>query len=143
MQKFLNFFKRYTLFASTIVVGIVALVLFIAVDHSAARWLVTAYALVVAVKMLFGMIEELRSGTWGVDILAVAAIGATSAVGEYWAALVIVLMLTGGEALEDFAGKRAQRELTALMDRAPKMARLKKGNKTKEVPVDKVVSLKV
>lgn len=138
MNNLLSFFKHYTLFASTIIMGIVALALMIAGFGEISRWLVTGYAVLVGIKMLFDMIEELKSGKWGVDILAVSAIAATSAVGEYWAALVIVLMLTGGEALEDFAGKRAQRELTALMDRAPKMARIKKGKKTEEVLVEKV-----
>lgn len=48
--------------------------------------------------MLVGMIKEFSEGTYGVDILAIAAIASTIAVGEYWATLVIVLMMTGGEA---------------------------------------------
>lgn len=53
------------------------------------------------------MLRELRSGTFGVDIFAVTAIVASVVVGEAWAALVIVLMLTGGEALAgDAAGQR-------------------------------------
>ena len=47
---------------------------------------------------------------------------ATLAVGEYLASLIIVLMLSGGEALEDFAARRAKRDLTALLDRSPRIA---------------------
>ena len=36
--------------------------------------------------------------------------------------LVIVLMLSGGEALEDYAQRRAARDLTALLDRSPQTA---------------------
>lgn len=138
MNQVVSFFKRYTLFAATIVVGLAALSLFAAGQHEAPRWLATIYTLAIGAKLFFAMIGELLHGKWGVDVLAIAAIAATNAVGEYWAALVIVLMLTGGEALEDYAGKRAQRELTALMDRAPKLARLKNGSDTKEVPIEEV-----
>src|SRR5690606_22992483 len=55
-------------------------------------------------------------------ILAVIAMIATLAVGEYVAALIIVLMLSGGEALEDVAARRARRELSALLERSPQHA---------------------
>ena len=68
------------------------------------------------------MLRELRTGTFGVDIIAVTAIVAAVLVGEVWAALVIVLMLTTGEALEAYAANRAQRDLTALLARNPQTA---------------------
>lgn len=139
MNKLSSFFKRYTFFAITILIGLTALSLYFSGQHTIARWVVTAYTLAIGVRLLIGMLKELMKGKWGVDVLAIAAIAATNAVGEYWAALVIVLMLTGGEALEDYAGKRAQRELTALMDRAPKIARVKTGDGTNEIPVEKVL----
>src|SRR5690349_17735160 len=69
-----------------------------------------------------GVVREMLRGRWGLDMLAVAAIAATLAVGEEIAAVIIVLMLTGGGALEDFAAGRAKHELTALLDRAPRVA---------------------
>jgi len=68
------------------------------------------------------MIRRLLRREFGLDVLAVTAIIATVLVGEFWASIVIVLMLTGGEALEDFAAGRAQRELTALLSRVPQIA---------------------
>ena len=70
-----------------------------------------------------GMIKDLLRGRWGVDVLAVMALS-TVAVGEYLAALVIVLMLSGGRALEDYAAGRAKQELTALLEGAPRVAHL-------------------
>lgn len=139
MVKITEFFKRYTLFAITLVVALLSGVLFVSGYEPVTPWLIALYSGFVGLKMLVTMVDEIRHGTWGVDILAVTAIAATNAVGEYWAALVIVLMLTGGEALEDFASKRAQAELTALMDRAPKKARRKSGSSTVEVLVDEIV----
>lgn len=76
----------------------------------AARWVVSLFAVGVAAQQARGMLADLRAGTYGIDILAVTAIGSTVAVGEYWAALVVCLMLAGGEALEDHAAGRARRE---------------------------------
>nr|WP_233613911.1 heavy metal translocating P-type ATPase [Leucobacter edaphi] len=90
--------------------------------RGAAPWIVGGYALLVAAWEAVGMIRQLLAGHAGLDILAVTAITAAVLVGEPWAALVVVLMLTGGEALEDYAQNRSQRELTALLARAPQRA---------------------
>jgi cation transport ATPase len=70
------------------------------------------------------MVRDVLRGHVGLDILAVVAMVATLAVGEYVAALIIVLMLSGGEALEDFAGRRAKKDLSALLDRSPRTAHI-------------------
>lgn len=89
---------------------------------SAPRWLATGYVGVFIVWTLVGMVRDVLRGHVGLDILAVVAMIATLAVGEYLASLIVVLMLSGGEALEDFAGRRARRDLTALLDRSPRIA---------------------
>jgi heavy metal translocating P-type ATPase len=103
-----------------------------------AVWPASGWALVVATRSLIGMIRALRRGTWGIDILAVTAIVSTVALGDYWAALVVVLMLTGGEALEDYAAQRARRELGALLDRAPRLAHREAGDQIIDVPVAEI-----
>jgi cation transport ATPase len=87
-----------------------------------ARWLVIIVAGAVGIHVAVGMIRDLIHGHAGVDLLAVTAIAATLAVQEYAAAMVIVLMLTGGRSLEQYANNRAQRELTALLAGAPRVA---------------------
>lgn len=85
------------------------------------------------------MVRGLFARQFGLDILAVTAIVATVVVGEYWASLVIVLMLTGGEALEVAAAGRAQRELRALLDRVPQQAhRLESSGDVVDVAVEHV-----
>lgn len=88
-----------------------------------ARWVATVYVGAVVAHTAIGMVHDIRRGHYGLDILAVVAMVATIAVGEYVAGLIIVLMLTGGEALEEFAAGRARSELTALLERAPQRAR--------------------
>ncbi|QYY33682.1 heavy metal translocating P-type ATPase (plasmid) [Cupriavidus pinatubonensis] len=58
----------------------------------------------------------------GVDILAFLSIGFSLGMGEFLVAAVIALMLASGRALESFAEARAQREMTALLSHAPKVA---------------------
>ncbi|MDV2979425.1 heavy metal translocating P-type ATPase [Pseudarthrobacter oxydans] len=105
-----------------------------------ARLGASAYAAVVAVIRAVAMFRSLREGRWGIDVLALMAIASTVWVGEYLAALVVILMLSGGEALESFAQGRAARELRSLLDRAPRFAhREAAGSVLEETPVGEVV----
>ena len=114
--------RRYPLVALTCLVLLATLVLLQFNLELQVRVLASAYAAVIVVARAAGMIRSLREGRWGIDLLALTAIASTVAVGEYLAALVVILMLTGGEALENFAQGRAARELRSLLDRAPRFA---------------------
>jgi heavy metal translocating P-type ATPase len=74
----------------------------------------------------------------GVDTIALVAMVGALALGEELAGVVIGLMFSGGAALESVASQRARRELTALIQRAPKVAQLRVGERLEEVPVDRV-----
>jgi heavy metal translocating P-type ATPase len=118
----MSLIKRYPWVVAALLVGIAGLSLGSLASGEVTRWLVTGFAALVALWQGIGMVRSILSGHWGLDILAVTAIVATLVVGEYWASLLIVLMLTGGEALEDAAAHRAQRELTSLFSRVPQIA---------------------
>ncbi|GAA0402415.1 heavy metal translocating P-type ATPase [Microbispora corallina] len=75
------------------------------------------------VPALWWVVSALRAGRLGVDAIAVLALGGALAVGEYLAGAVIGVMLAGGRVLEDYALRRARRDLTALYERAPREAR--------------------
>lgn len=114
--------RRYPLVALTLVVGLLGLALNWTPASAVVPWLLSLYALGIATREAVSMIRRLLRREFGLDVLAVTAIIATVLVGEFWASIVIVLMLTGGEALENFAAGRAQRELTALLSRVPQIA---------------------
>src|SRR5690625_519761 len=118
----MNLLRRYPLVLATIVVGLLVAGLYLANVATAARFAATIYVLGIIVWVSVGMVKDILRGHWGLDILAVVAMAATLATGEYAAALIVALMLTGGEALEDYAEQRARRELTSLLDRAPDIA---------------------
>ena len=143
-MRFFRLLWRYPAITATVIVFIGVLVLH-AVDAAVVgRWIATAYVSVFVVWTLIGMVRDVLRGHVGLDILAVVAMVATLAVGEYIASLIIVLMLSGGEALEDFAGRRAKRDLSALLDRSPRIAHVllpshaADSDEVRDVPVDEV-----
>ncbi|MDE3131806.1 MAG: HAD-IC family P-type ATPase, partial [Acidobacteriota bacterium] len=74
----------------------------------------------------------------GVDTIALVAMVGSLALDEQLTGLVIGLMFSGGASLEHIAAARARRELTALVQRAPKTAQLRVDGQLREVPVGEV-----
>ena len=138
MARILHAARTYPYLAATLVVIAVAGVLS-ALWPAAVPWLLGISASAMALRSAVTIVRELRSGTFGVDILAVTAIASTVAVGESWAAIVIVLMLTGGEALEAYASGRARKDLTALVSNAPRTAhKLESDGTVRDIDVNDV-----
>lgn len=123
MRKARVLIVTYPVVALTVAVLAVVLGLLASGQGEAARWLASLYVGAVVIHTAVGMVRDILRGHYGLDILAVVAMVATIAVGEYVAGLIIVLMLSGGEALEEFAARRARSELTALLEGAPQRAR--------------------
>ncbi|GAA1060297.1 heavy metal translocating P-type ATPase [Agromyces bracchium] len=138
MARGIRLVRRYPVVALTLAIGLVGIVLALAGAGWLVAWIFSVYALAVAAWQAVGMVRDILRGHWGLDILAVTAIVATVVVGEYVAALIVVLMLTGGEALEDYASRRAKRELDALLTRAPQHAHRVVDDHFVDVPVDEV-----
>lgn len=130
--------RRYWLVAATILVSVGAGTAALAGAGTAGAWLGGGYALAVAAGYAVRMVRTVARGGFGVDLLAVVAIVSTVLVGEVIAALVVVLMLTGGEALEDSANRRARHELDALLDRDPRLAHRLVGEQVEDVPINAV-----
>ena len=118
-----NILKEYRLLVAVVIELIVVLILHFTGLTASAQIVATVFVGFVIILTAFDMIKQIIRREFGLDILAVIAMIATLAVGEYIAASIIALMLTGGEALENYAAYRAKRDLRSLLDRAPNMAR--------------------
>ncbi|WP_407885749.1 heavy metal translocating P-type ATPase [Levilactobacillus sp. N40-8-2] len=131
--------RQYRQFWFVIILGAIALWLQF-VNHQAiwAQIVITGLGLLLAIIMFIEMVRTLRSGKFGVDLLAITAVLATLAVGEYWAALIVLLMLTGGDALEDFAASRANSELQELLNNSPQTAHRADGDQLTDIAVSLV-----
>jgi heavy metal translocating P-type ATPase len=99
-------------------------------------WAVTTA--VALVSLLRDVVIGLLRRQPGVDVIALLAMGGSLALEEYLAGAVIALMLASGEALEAFADRRAHRELSALLDRAPRTVSRYEGGGLVERPVGEV-----
>ena len=121
MSRILGFAKKVPMLWVVLACGLVMGLLWHPY-RQAAQWLVAALVTVSLVDTLKGMIDDVRQGHVGVDILAVVAILSTLAVRQYWASWAVVLMLYSGDAIEQYAGNKAQNNLTVLVQAAPQVA---------------------
>ena len=138
MKRLLTFVREYKLFSIAVLTSIIGLALQFSNMHTGAKWLISIVALLETLPLLWGMWQDFRSGSYGLDILAATAIVASVLLGQHWAAIVVVLMLTGGESLEDYAEHRAKSELDALLKHAPQKAHVIRKGKTIDVKVSEL-----
>lgn len=138
IKRIVHFFVEYRLFSIAALATIVGLALELTHHHTPAHWLIGSVAIAEVFPLLWSMWEDIRSGKYGIDILAATAIVASVLLHQFWAGMVVVLMLTGGKALEDFAEHRAKSELDALLEHAPQTARVIRKGKTLEVTVEDI-----
>ena len=133
MKRILGFLRQWWLFNLAILALIISLTLYFTNFHFIAYIVLSVVSIGEIIPLVIGMWDDIRNGTYGLDILAATAIIASVLLGQYWAAIVVVIMLTGGESLESYADKRALSELKSLLDNAPTTAHLLKNKKQLDV----------
>lgn len=123
----------------TLTIGFIAAVLeFIFHLPNYAQLIISILGLLLALIMFIDMIKVLKSGNFGIDLLAITAIVATIVLGQYWAGWIVLLMLTGGDTLEEYAANKAKSELKSLLDNTPSKAHLLKDGNVTDVDIDDV-----
>jgi heavy metal translocating P-type ATPase len=93
----------------------------------------------VAAGLAVSIIRNLLAQRLGVDAIALLSMVGALALGQPLAGAVIALMYSGGNILEDIAVGRAEHDLRALVDRAPRMAHRETGGAIEDVPVGDIV----
>ncbi len=131
MKKFLS---NYYLIILTIVVGILALIFQFGFQlNLVSLILIHSCAAIFVVITVVSMIKDLIQGHVGLDILALTSIISTLFVNDtingitiegYWACLMIMIMMASGQALESFSSRKANKELTELINKTPKVVHL-------------------
>ncbi len=114
-----RFIRQYLLLSLAVAAAAIGLILELTGLHTPAHWLLGIVSLAACVPLAKEMWDDLRIGKYGIDILALTAIITSVILHQYWAAMVIVLMFTGGVVLEAYAEHRAKSELDALLERVP------------------------
>ena len=118
--------------AGVLVGGVLALL----GDAAAADVVWAATTGLMLVPLTWSVARALWRHDVGVDAIALIAMVSALATGEYLAGAVVAVMLAGGNALEEYAAGRARRELTKLLERAPRVAHRRREGAVEEVPVD-------
>lgn len=85
-------------------------------------WIVAVLVCVTVIDTLAGMVQDIKDGHVGLDVLAVVAILSTLAVGEFWASWTVVLMIYSGSVIESYADDSAEQNLTSLLSATPQIA---------------------
>lgn len=88
--------------------------------------------------LVLGLALKLLRRQFGSDLLAGISIVTSVVLGEYLAGALVVLMLSGGEALEAYAVRSASSVLEALAKRMPSAAHRKRNGAVADVPLDQV-----
>lgn len=138
LKRVFSFIKSYKLLSFVLLALLVSIVLYFLSYHKATNLILAGATLIAVIPLLVDMVTDLRSGKYGIDILAATAMITSVALGEYWTGIIIALMLTGGEGLEDYAEKRAKSELSELLKRRPTIAHLVKGKNVSDIEVKNV-----
>ncbi len=90
------------------------------------------------IPILVTLIKKVWVREFGSDLLAGVSILASVAMGQYLVGTIIVLMLSGGAALEQFATRRASSVLDALAKRMPLVAHRRRGTSVEDIRLDQI-----
>ncbi len=105
---------------------------------SLAEWAWIAGTAPVILVLGISITRDLRAGRMGVDAVALISMIAALVFGAPLAAIVVAVMYAGGTVLEDFAVARAERDLKALVDKAPRVAHRRDGSLVADIAADAV-----
>ena len=119
--------------------GLAAGILLLIIGYpSTAHWVWIAGTVPVVAALAISMTRDLLAGRLGVDAVALLSTTGALALGEPLAAAVVAVMYAGGSILEDFAVDRAERDLRALVDRAPRIAHVRNAREIEDLPIEGV-----
>jgi heavy metal translocating P-type ATPase len=106
--------------------------------HDTANMAWAATTIVGILPLAYSVAIDLLHRETGVDVIALLAMAGALVLGEYLAGAVIALMLSSGRSLEAFADARAHRELSSLLERAPRTVHRYAGDELESIPIDQV-----
>ena len=103
-----------------------------------AHWTWLGVLVIGGAPLVWNTLRGMLRGQFASDVVAMLAIVAAVAMDEPFAGVIVVLMQSGGEALEAYGFRRASSSLETLLARAPRTARRKQGNHLEEIAVAEV-----
>lgn len=129
---------HYPLPLATIILLVISVIVWLTGHGALTNWILLAVIVMGALPLLWNTLQQLVHKEFGVDVIAILAIGGSALLGEYLAGALIVLMLSGGEALEFYAVRRARSSLSALAERAPRSAHIWRGDELVTIAAEEI-----
>lgn len=105
---------------------------------TAAHWILGIAAIIACFPLLANMWRAFSAGSYGIELLALVSIVTAVALRQFWAAIIVVLLLTLSEVVESFVSQRVKVEVDALLKHMPHEAHLLRGGKVQAVAAAKV-----
>lgn len=126
-----------TLLPFLVVAGLVIYFVLMSTGNKATgEKILLAITLLGTLPLVWNIIVVLFQRRLGIDLIAIVAIIASLWIGQIIAAAIILLMLSGGEFLEEFALKQSRKELKSLLEKAPKIAHRISGIKIEDIRIE-------
>ncbi len=97
------------------------------------QWPLIAVLVIGGGPLIFDLLRKIAVAEFGSDLLAGISILTSAILGEYLAGSIVVLMLSGGAALEQYATRRASAVLGALAKRMPSVAHRRTASQLEEI----------
>ena len=108
-------------------------------DRNSTAVILATAVIIAAIPLSVELIREIAGRNFGVDILAFLSIVSALVLKQNWVAAIVVLMLSGGKALEEYATRRASSVLGALARRMPQIAhRVEDAGSVVDLPIEAV-----
>lgn len=133
-----NLLREYPLPFLTFIGLFSGIIAFTFKNHTVAHYIWFATLVLGGAPVVLSTIKGMLKGHFASDIVAMLAIITAIIMNQAFAGAVVVLMQSGGEALEKFGLRRASSSLNALLGRAPRSARRKKDDHFEEIDVKEV-----
>ncbi len=130
--------RQYPIPLGALALLLVSLVLWLVGRAELANWALMVIVLMGGIPLLWDTLKHIIHREFSVDFIAILAITGSLLLNQYLAGAFIVLMLSGGEALEAFALRRARTSLSALAERAPRSAHIWQGDQLITIPAEAV-----
>ena len=137
-QRLWHMAKSYPIPFVSIALLMASLVFWLVRYVALANWMLLAVVLLGGIPLLWETGKQILHKEFSVDVIAILAIGGSLLLGQYLAGAFVVLMLSGGEALEAYALRRARSSLSALAERAPRSAHIWQGDELVSIPAEQV-----
>jgi heavy metal translocating P-type ATPase len=140
MIKLIIFSKRYPIPTFAIIGLLVGIIInYVFNNPEAGHWIWFIVLVIGGAPILFETIKGMLRGHFASDLVAMLAITTAIITNEAFPGVIIVIMQSGGKALEDYAFRKATSSLDELMARSPKIASRKiNENEIEDVNIEEI-----